>query len=157
MLSEIGGFSGETPEEPGKQMNLTSSFPKGPVCSRRGLAITLGPASNFPGPFPTGPAELLLCSRSVMSSSLGPYGLYVACQAHLSMGFSRQEFWSGVPSPSPEDLPDPRMEPGSPALVGGFFTTEPPGKLLTEHWIEGTRRAGETWARRGRTEKLKGE
>ena len=49
----------------------------------------------------------------------------------LSMGFSRQEYWSGLPSPPPEDLPDLRMEPESivsPALGGGFFTTEPPGK-----------------------------
>ena len=39
-----------------------------------------------------------------------------ANQAHLSMGFSRQEFWSGLPFPSPGDLPDPGIEPGSPAL-----------------------------------------
>ena len=50
----------------------------------------------------------------------------VVRQAHLSMGFSRQECWSGLPFPSPGDLPDPGMEPGSltsPALAGGFFTT----------------------------------
>ena len=40
----------------------------------------------------------------------------VACQAPLSMGFSRQEYWSGLPLPSLEDLPDPGIEPGSPAL-----------------------------------------
>ena len=40
----------------------------------------------------------------------------VACQAPLSMGFSRQEYWSGLPLPSPGDLPDPGIEPGSPAL-----------------------------------------
>ena len=40
----------------------------------------------------------------------------VAYQASLSMGFSRQEYWSGVPFPSPGDLPDPGIEPGSPAL-----------------------------------------
>ena len=40
----------------------------------------------------------------------------VAHQAPPSMGFSRQEYWSGVPFPFPEDLPDPRIEPGSPAL-----------------------------------------
>ena len=50
----------------------------------------------------------------------------VACQAPLSMGFSRQEYWSGVPFPSPGDLPDPGIEPVSPALAGEFFTTEPP-------------------------------
>ena len=44
------------------------------------------------------------------------------------MGFPRQAYWSGLPFPSPEDLPDPGMELTSPALAGGFFTTEPPGK-----------------------------
>ena len=50
----------------------------------------------------------------------------VACQAHLSMGFSRQEYWSGLPCPPPGDLPDPGIKPmslTSPALAGGFFTT----------------------------------
>ena len=45
------------------------------------------------------------------------------------MGFPRQEHWSGVPFPSPGDLPDLGVEPESPALAGRFFTTEPPGKL----------------------------
>ena len=40
----------------------------------------------------------------------------IACQAPLSMGFPRQEYWSGLPFPSPEDLPDPGIESGSPAL-----------------------------------------
>ena len=55
----------------------------------------------------------------------------VACQAPVSMEFSRQEYWSGLPCPPPEDLPIPGIEPGSltsPALAGGFFTREPPGK-----------------------------
>ena len=55
----------------------------------------------------------------------------VAHQALLSMGFSKQEYWSGFPFPTPRDLRDPRIEPmfpASPALAGGFFTTEPPGK-----------------------------
>ena len=55
----------------------------------------------------------------------------VAHQAPLSMGFSRQEYWRGLPLPSPGDLPDPRIEPPSPvspALAGRFFTTEPPGR-----------------------------
>ena len=57
----------------------------------------------------------------------------VACQAHLSMGFSRQEYWSGVAFPSPGDLPDPGIKPASPgssALVGGFFTTMLPEKTI---------------------------
>ena len=53
----------------------------------------------------------------------------VAGQAPLSMGFSRQEYWSGLQFPSPRDLPDPGIEPASvisPALAGGFFTTSAP-------------------------------
>ena len=64
-------------------------------------------------------------SHSVMSNSLRPHG---PCQAPLSMGFPRQEYWSGQPFPSPGDLPDPGIELVSPALAGRFFTTEPPGK-----------------------------
>ena len=52
----------------------------------------------------------------------------VACQAPLSMGFSRQEYWSGLPFPSPGDLPDPGMEPIAPALASGSLPSEPPGK-----------------------------
>ena len=54
----------------------------------------------------------------------------VAHQAPLTMGFPRQEYWSGLPCPSPGDLPDPGMESGSltsPALAGRFFTSVPPG------------------------------
>ena len=47
---------------------------------------------------------------------------YVARQAPQSMEFSRQEYWSGLPFPSPGDLPDPGIEPGTPVLAGGFFT-----------------------------------
>ena len=50
------------------------------------------------------------------------------CVAPLSMGFPRQEYWNGLQFPSPGDLPDPGMESASPALAGGFFTTEPPEK-----------------------------
>ena len=52
----------------------------------------------------------------------------VAHQAPLSIGFSRQQYWSGLSSPSPGDLPNPKIEPVSPALAGGLFTTEPSGK-----------------------------
>ena len=53
----------------------------------------------------------------------------VAYQAPLSMGFSRQECWSGLPFPSPGDLPDPGIEPRSPALQAEALLSEPPGKL----------------------------
>ena len=52
----------------------------------------------------------------------------IARQSPLSMGFPRQEYWSGLPFLSPGDLPDPETEPRSPVLAGRFFTTEPPGK-----------------------------
>ena len=51
-----------------------------------------------------------------------------ACQAPLSMEFSRQEYWSGLPFPPPGDLLNPRINLASPALAGRFFTTGPPGK-----------------------------
>ena len=52
----------------------------------------------------------------------------VARQAPLSMGFSRQEYWSGLPFPSPGDLPNPGIKPGSPALQADALSSEPPGK-----------------------------
>ena len=52
----------------------------------------------------------------------------IACQVPLSMGFSEQEYWSGLPVPSPGDLPDPGIEPGSPALQAGDLLTELRGK-----------------------------
>ena len=67
----------------------------------------------------------------------------VVYQAPLSMGFSKQEYWSGLPCPPPGDLPNSGIEPTSlvsPALAGGFFTTEPPEKptlrllLLLSHF-----------------------
>ena len=52
----------------------------------------------------------------------------VVYQAPLSMGFSRQEYWSGLPFPSPGDPPDPGIEPGSPALQADALPSKPPGK-----------------------------
>ena len=54
----------------------------------------------------------------------------IAHQAPLFMGFSSQEYWSGLPILSPGDLPYPGIEPTSPALAGRCFTAEPPGKLI---------------------------
>ena len=61
-------------------------------------------------------------SQSVMPDSLWPHGL------PLSMEFSRQEYWGGLPFPSPGDLPDPGTEPRSPALQADFLPTELQGK-----------------------------
>ena len=57
----------------------------------------------------------------------------VACQAPLCMGFSRQEYWSGLPFPSPGELPDPEIEPRSPALQANALLTELHRKPL--QWI----------------------
>ena len=53
----------------------------------------------------------------------------VACQAPPSMGFSRQEYWNGLPFPFPGDLPYPGIEPWSPALQADALLSEPPGTL----------------------------
>ena len=53
-----------------------------------------------------------------------------AYHAPLSMGFSRQEYRSGLPFPSPGDLPNPGIEPGSPTLQADALPSEPPGKLI---------------------------
>ena len=66
-------------------------------------------------------------SRSVMSDSLRPHGQY-AYQAPPSMGFSRQEYWGGLPFPSPGNLPDPGIIPRFPALQADTLPSEPPGK-----------------------------
>ena len=68
----------------------------------------------------------LLFNRTVVSDSFGtPWA--VTHKAPLSVGFPRQEYWSGLPFPSPGDFPNPGIELGSPALQA-FFTTKPPGK-----------------------------
>ena len=62
-----------------------------------------------------------------MSSSLAA-SQTVTHQSPLSTGFLRQEYWSGLPFPSLEDLPDPGIKPGSPSLGADALTSEPPGK-----------------------------
>ena len=80
------------------------------------------------------PSLRALCSVSRVQLFATPWT--DARQAPLSMGFSRQEYWSGLPFPPPGDLPDPGIEPASlasPALAGGFFTTSTTGKPLSVH------------------------
>ena len=59
----------------------------------------------------------------------------VTHQAPLSKGFSRQEYWSGLPCPSPGNLPNPGIEPVSPALQANSSPSEPPGKPLFYGWM----------------------
>ena len=63
----------------------------------------------------------LIVSDSLDTMDWSPPG----CSIH---GILQQECWSGLPCPSPGDLPNPRTNPSSSALAGGFLTTEPPGK-----------------------------
>ena len=85
---------------------------------------------GLPALLQTGDREMLfVLSHSVVSDSGTPW--LAARQAPLSVGFPRQEYQSGLPFPPSGDLPDPGIEPTSPespALAGGFFTPEPPGK-----------------------------
>ena len=78
-------------------------------------------------------AHMCVCvcvrARSVAQSlQLSVTPCTVACRAPLSMGFSKQEYWGGLPFPTPGDLPDRGMELVSPALAGEFFPSEAPGK-----------------------------
>ena len=78
-----------------------------------------------------GKLQVCVLSCSVGSNSVMLWT--VACQAPLSMEFSRQEYWSGLPFPPPGDLPDPGIDLTSlvfSALAGRFFSTMPPGKSL---------------------------
>ena len=77
--------------------------------------------------------ECWLCVCAHVLSRLSHVRLFatpwnVAVQAPLSMGFSRPEYWSGLPCPPPGDLPKPRNRTHASCNEGGFFTTEPPGK-----------------------------
>ena len=75
----------------------------------------------------------VVCARSV--AQLCPTfcnSWTIASQASLSMEFPRQEYWSGLPFPPPGDLPDPGIEPMSPASAGRIFTTKPLGNPTVE-------------------------
>ena len=91
-------------------------------------------------PFIFFPGSLLCCCCLVAKlrpSFTSPWA--VSCQAPLSMGFPRQEYWSGWPFPSSEHLPDPRIELTSPvcsALVGGYFTTYSTQVVKNPHSLE---------------------
>ena len=80
------------------------------------------------------PSHILSCPhREVFElNELGFFCDFKDCRllGPLSMEFPRQDYWSGLPFPSPGDLPNPEIKLAFPALAGGFFTTEPPEK----HW-----------------------
>ena len=96
----------------------------GQVSSRHGHRKTLTLFSPPGSPRTCRWADV--CAKSLSHVQLFVIPQTVACQAPLSMSFSRQEYWSGLPCPPPGDLPHPGMEPVSLtsfALAGGFFTT----------------------------------
>ena len=74
--------------------------------------------------------EIMYVSLSLSHVQLFATPCTVAHQAPLSMGFSRQEYWSGLSFPSPGDLPDPGTEPGSPSLKANSLPSKPPGIYL---------------------------
>ena len=83
------------------------------------------------------PADIPLAKVKVKVKSLSHVRLFVtpwtvAYQAPPSMGFSRPECWSGLPFPSSGDLPNPGIEPGSPAMQADALLSEPPGKPRTD-------------------------
>ena len=80
-------------------------------------------------------------SHSVMSDSLQPHGVL---QVPLSMEFSRQECWSGLLFPSPEDVPDPGIQPKSPALQADSLPSEPPTSPEVQ-WLRNLIPMQRTW------------
>ena len=108
-FSDLGNISGSK-----KPLYLTGPMPWP-------LGSSLPPQT--PGPIASGSN----CGLAAMSCPTLVTPRTVALQAPLSMGFLRQEYWSGLPFPSPGDLPNPGSKPVSPPLADGFFNTEPPG------------------------------
>ena len=78
------------------------------------------------GGLPAAPKPMVV--GVVYPDSSRPHGLYITHQASLFMGLSRQDYWSGLPFPSPGDLPNPGIEPRSPALQADSLPTELRGK-----------------------------
>ena len=86
-------------------------------------------------------APVCACVHAQLHNCVQPFATLwtIAHQTSVSMRFPRQEYWSGLPFPSPSDLPDPRIEPTSPAspvLAHRFFTTMPPGKPPTKIFLK---------------------
>ena len=113
----------------------TASFPRTSWCSR--------PSSLVSGDY--------ACVQSLSCAQLLATSWTAARQAPLSMGFPKQEYWSGLPFPPPGDLPDPGIKPVSPALAGGFFTTVPPEKPRGTAYSSGKNFCNRLWPGAGLT------
>ena len=105
------------------ESDTTLSFTHPETCEGDFSLLVCFQQPSFPFMCRTGDLDVHVCAQSHLT--LGD-PVTVARQAPLSMGFSRQEHWSGLPSPPPGDLPDPGIEPGI------LFTTEPPGTTEIE-------------------------
>ena len=92
----------------------------------RALSFLYNPTLTFIHDYWKNHEKLKIKSLSCVRLFATPWT--VAHQAPLSLGFSRQEYWIGLPFPSPGDLPNPGTEPRSPALQADALTSEPPGK-----------------------------
>ena len=73
--------------------------------------------------------------------------LTVACQTPPSMGFSRQEYWNGLPVPSPRGLPDPGIKPRSPTFQADYIPSHPPGKPKSTEMCSLSFSRGSSWRR----------
>ena len=113
----------------------TASFPRTSWCSR--------PSSLVSGDY--------ACVQSLSCAQLLATSWTAARQAPPSMGFPKQEYWSGLPFPPPGDLPDPGIKPVSPALAGGFFTTVPPEKPRGTAYSSGKNFCNRLWPGAGLT------
>ena len=89
-------------------------------------------------------SKVRLCSVTSLVSQLFATLQTVACQAPLSMGFSRQEYWSGLPCPSLGDLPDPGIEYLAPALQADSLPLSQKIQKITKEEIESKRRKSNT-------------
>ena len=113
-------------------INHSSSYPTAQLFTSPTVLYSTSMTEDLPGK----PDMLMQYPVQSKVKSLSHVRLFatlwtVAYQASPSMGFSRQEYWSGLPFPSPGDLPDPGIEPGSPTLEADALTSEPPGKPCT--------------------------
>ena len=109
-------------------MGFTVSFPSHFWC------ICHCRSSSISAPCPHPPWITMLSLISHVRLCVTPWT--IVCKAPLSMGFSRQEYWSGLPCPPPGDLPDTGIEPGSPALKADYLPCEPSGKLFRQQMWE---------------------
>ena len=100
------------------------------IVNRRVLGCNLKNDRMISVHFQDKPFNITVKVKSLSRVPLFATPWMIAHQASPSMGFSRQEYWGGLPFPSPGDLPDPGIKPTSPALEAHALTSEPPGKPL---------------------------